>query len=211
MISDCWNPCLCSVLGRVCLQRPGGPGLYCWQGFQHGPRARLDSLSNVWPNSALLRDTYSAPVCHTSLQNLNLTFQDHSKDKCDGTVGIPIHDFLWVFNSNIWPNSAPFRDTRSKCKCHGAVGLPICDFLLVSVINHTCICHCLAVIGTLNFPPFLIIGPKILDPSHNYPVAIFLIYSHFWDTTCTRSPKTENAQNDPNWTLNIQKYSIYTK
>ncbi len=33
------------------------------------------------------------------------------KVKCDGGIGFPIYDFLLVFDSNIWPNSAALRDT----------------------------------------------------------------------------------------------------
>ncbi len=59
----------------------------------------------VWPNSVIL--------LYARLQNLTEFAFDlsmSSKVKCDGVSGFPIYDFLLVFNSNIWPNSAPLRD-----------------------------------------------------------------------------------------------------
>ncbi len=32
------------------------------------------------------------------------------KVECDGGIGLTIYDLLLIFNSNIWPNSAPLRD-----------------------------------------------------------------------------------------------------
>ncbi len=34
------------------------------------------------------------------------------RDKSGGAIGLPKYDFLYVFNSNIWPNSAPLRDIK---------------------------------------------------------------------------------------------------
>ncbi len=63
----------------------------------------LDSLlmvnSNLWPNSAPLRDE--------RLQNLGELDFDLSRSpkvKCDGAFGLPIYGFLLIFNSNIGPN-----------------------------------------------------------------------------------------------------------
>ncbi len=41
---------------------------------------------------------------------LALTFQCHSKVKCDVTSGHIIYDIPLMFYSNIGPNSAPLRD-----------------------------------------------------------------------------------------------------
>ncbi len=64
---------------------------------------------------------------------------------CDDVIGLSIHAFLLMFNSNLWPNSAPLQDnglqnqsdlefglSRSlKVKCDSAIGLPIYAFLLM--------------------------------------------------------------------------------
>ncbi len=63
--------------------------------------------SNIWPNTALLRDT--------SLQNMSDLDFDLSmslKVKCHGVIGLAIYGFLLMVNSNISPNLAPLRDIR---------------------------------------------------------------------------------------------------
>ena len=74
-----------------------------------------------------------------------LNFHRHLNVKCDGTIGFPIHEFLLVFNSNIWPNSAPLQDIKLqnlcdldfnlsralKVKCNDAIGLHIYGFLFM--------------------------------------------------------------------------------
>ncbi len=39
-------------------------------------------------------------------RHLNFDLSRSRKVSCDGGVGLTIHDFVWVFNSNILPNSA---------------------------------------------------------------------------------------------------------
>ncbi len=104
------------------------------------------------------------------------------KVKCDGTIGVPIHGFLLMFNSNIGPNWAPLRDislvslqnpsdldfdlSRSlKVKSNGSVGLPIYDFLLVSNSNYMSNSHPLGVIAARKkFSYLLSLGPKFGPP-----------------------------------------------
>ena len=67
---------------------------------------------------------------------------DHSRSfklKCDSVFGLPIYSFLFIFNNNIWPDSAPLQDIRLrnqsdlefdlsmslKFKCDGVNGLSI--------------------------------------------------------------------------------------
>ncbi len=66
------------------------------------------------------------------------------KVKCDDVIGLPIYAFLLVFNSNIWPNSAPLQDIRLrnqsdlefdlprslKVICDDVIGITIHGFLL---------------------------------------------------------------------------------
>ncbi len=63
---------------------------------------------------------------------------------CDAVIEFPIYRFLLMFNSTIWPNSAPLRDIRLinrsdleldlsrslKVKCYGNTGLLMYGFLL---------------------------------------------------------------------------------
>ena len=70
------------------------------------------------------------------------------KAKCEGAIVLPIYDFLLMFNSNIWPNTALLRDLRLqnfgdldfdlsrslKVKCNSAVGLSIYEFLLMYTV-----------------------------------------------------------------------------
>ncbi len=60
--------------------------------------------SNIWPNSAPLRD-----ISLLYLSDLHFYLSGSPKVKYDGTAGLLICDFLLVFNSNIWPNSAPSK------------------------------------------------------------------------------------------------------
>ncbi len=69
--------------------------------------------------------------------------------KYDSVIGLPMYDFLLMFNSNIEPNSAPLRDIRLqnfgdldfdlsrslKVKCEGTIGHPIHGFLLMCNSN----------------------------------------------------------------------------
>ncbi len=61
--------------------------------------------------------------------------------KCGCTIGFPIHEFLLVFNSKIWPNSAPLQDlriqnlSRSLIKIDSTDRLPIYDLLLMIISN----------------------------------------------------------------------------
>ncbi len=89
-------------------------------------------------------------VYHTDLlpTKIWLTLTDPSrplKVKYDGMIGLPVYDFLLMFNGNIGPNWAPSGDIRLlnlgdldfdlsrslKVKCKGAIGLPIYGFLLM--------------------------------------------------------------------------------
>ena len=48
-------------------------------------------------------------------QTLSQTFQGHLfKVKCDLAIALPLYDFLLIFYSNIWPNSASLRDIRLR-------------------------------------------------------------------------------------------------
>ncbi len=78
---------------------------------------------------------------------LDLTLSDLERSlrvKCDSVIGLPIYAFLLMFNSNIWPKSAPLQDIRLrnlsdlefdlsrslKVKCDDVIGLAIHGFLL---------------------------------------------------------------------------------
>ncbi len=73
---------------------------------------------------------------------LTLTF----KVKCEGAIGLPIYNFLFMVNSNIRHNSAPLRDitllnlsdldfnlSMSLKVKYGVIGLPILVCLPISV------------------------------------------------------------------------------
>ena len=45
-----------------------------------------------------------------NLSDLDFDLSRSLKVKCDGVIGLPIYGFLLMFNSNIWPNSAPLLD-----------------------------------------------------------------------------------------------------
>ncbi len=67
------------------------------------------------------------------------------KVKCGGAIGLAIHGFQLLFDSNIGPSMTLLRDIRLrnlgdlefnlsrslKVKCEGAIGLPIYGFLLL--------------------------------------------------------------------------------
>ncbi len=81
-------------------------------------------------------------------QQLNFDRSRSIKVSCDGVIGLPIYDFLMVFNFNIWPNSAPLQDidlhnlsdldidlSRTlKVKCDCVIGLPI--YALILMVNN---------------------------------------------------------------------------
>ena len=46
-----------------------------------------------------------------NLGDLDFYLSMSLKLKCDSVIGLPICGFLVVSNSNIWPNTAPLRDT----------------------------------------------------------------------------------------------------
>ena len=70
---------------------------------------------------------------------LDFDLSGSPKVKYDVAIELPIYVFLLMFNSNIWPNSAPFQDIKLqnmrsdldltfqslKVKCDGVFGLPI--------------------------------------------------------------------------------------
>ncbi len=93
--------------------------------------------SNVWPNSAPLRDiTFRNSIYPEFDLSRSL------KAKCHGTTGLHIYSFLLMFNSNILFNSALFQNIRlwnlsyldfhlSKSNMMVPLALDIYDFLLV--------------------------------------------------------------------------------
>ncbi len=101
-------------------------------------------ITNIWPNSATLRD-----ISLWYLSDLDIDLSRSLKVKCDSVIGLPIFDFLLMFNSNIWPETAPLRDIRLrslsdlefdfsrslKVKCDSVIGLPIYAFLLMFNTN----------------------------------------------------------------------------
>ncbi len=44
------------------------------------------------------------------IRHLNFDLSGSLKVKCDDGFGLPVYDFLFMFISNIWPNSAALRD-----------------------------------------------------------------------------------------------------
>ena len=102
---------------------------------------------------------------------LNLTFQGHSV-KCDSVIGLPIYAFISMFNSNIWPTSAPLQEIRHrifsdlqfdlpmslKVKCHDVIGLVIHGFLYSNYVSN---CHRLPLIATQKIFSYLLsLGPN---------------------------------------------------
>ena len=80
-----------------------------------------------------------------NIQHLNCDCSRSLKVKCDGSTRLPKYNFILVFNSNIWPNSAHLRDIRLlnlsdlefdlskslKVKYDSVIGLPTYVFLLM--------------------------------------------------------------------------------
>ncbi len=80
-------------------------------------------------------------------QHLSFDLSRSLKVKYDCGIGFPIYDFLLVYNSNIWLNSAALQDTKLrnlndfefdfsrsfKVKCGGVFGLPIYGCLLIYI------------------------------------------------------------------------------
>ncbi len=48
------------------------------------------------------------------MSDLEIDLSRSLKVKCESVIGLPIYAFLLMFNSNIWPNSAPLQDTRLR-------------------------------------------------------------------------------------------------
>ncbi len=44
------------------------------------------------------------------IRHLNFDLLRSLKVKCDSVSGLPIYGFILMFNSNIWPDSAPLQD-----------------------------------------------------------------------------------------------------
>ena len=73
------------------------------------------------------------------VRHLSFELSRSLKVKCDGSFGLPKHDFLLVFYSNIWPNTTALRDISLwnlsdldidpsrllKVKCDSVIGLLI--------------------------------------------------------------------------------------
>ncbi len=103
--------------------------------------------SNIWPNSALLRD-----ISFQNLIELDINLSRSLGSKCNRINGLPMYAFLFIFNSNIWPNYAPIPDIRLinlsdldfdlsmslKVKCDGVIWLSIYCFLLIYIVT-TCL------------------------------------------------------------------------
>ena len=51
-----------------------------------------------------------AGINFRAIRHLNFDLIMSLKVECDGGIGLTIYDLLLIFNSNIWPNSAPLRD-----------------------------------------------------------------------------------------------------
>ncbi len=89
-----------------------------------------------------------APLQDIRLQNLSDLEFDLSRSLkviCDDVIGLPIYDFLLMFNSNLWPKSAASQDIRLrnlsdlefdrlrslKVNCDSAIELSIYAFLIM--------------------------------------------------------------------------------
>ncbi len=123
------------------------------------------------PNSALLQDIH---VMLRNLSDLDFNLSRSLKVKCNRTNGLPIYASVLMFNSNMWPNSAPLQDIRLqnlsdldfdlsrslKVKCDGVIGLCIYGFLLMYIVT-ICLSHRFALIATRNaFCYLLPLGPN---------------------------------------------------
>ena len=102
--------------------------------------------SNIWPNSAALRDISLGYLC-----DLGIDVSRSLKVKCDSVIGLPIYVFIEMFNnSSIWPNSAPLQDIRLrnlefdtsrslKVKGDDVIGLAIHSFIHGFLLIYTVI------------------------------------------------------------------------
>ena len=71
------------------------------------------------------------------------------KFKCDDAIGLSLFAFILMFNSNMWPNSAPLQDIRLrslsdlkfdlsrslKVACDGIIGFSIYRFLFICIVT----------------------------------------------------------------------------
>ncbi len=95
------------------------------------------------------------------------------KVKCDDVIGLSLYAFLLMFNSNMWPNSAPLQDIRLwnlsdlefdlwrslKVKYDSVIGISIYALLLIYIVI-ACL-SLIAVITTRNaFSSLLSLGPN---------------------------------------------------
>ncbi len=128
----------------LCLTTAVGMTKLVWQTF-----CKLVSKTHCCRLKQLKSRVHSHTVLHHAyildhFQYLNFDLSRLLKLKCVGGIGFPIYDFLWVFNSNIGPNSAPLGDislwnlssldidlSRSlKVKCD-VIGVSIYGFLYI--------------------------------------------------------------------------------
>ena len=115
-----------------------------------------------------------------------------SKVRCNCTNGLRKHTFILMFNSNIWPNSAPLRDIGLRDLsdldfgqiwwCHLTLHI---WFPIDGYSNYMSISHGLALIATQNILYFLI--SLIIRP---------------------QSQKLAGAPNVPKMTLNVTRSKI---
>ncbi len=82
------------------------------------------------------------------MSDLEFDLSRSLKVKSD-VIGLSLYAFLLMFNSNIWPNSAPLQDIRLynlsdlgfdlsrslKVKYDGVIGLSIYGFLLIYIVT----------------------------------------------------------------------------
>ncbi len=52
------------------------------------------------------------------MSDLEFDLSRSLKVKCDDVIGLSLYAFLLMFNSNIWPNSAPLQDIRLQNLTH---------------------------------------------------------------------------------------------
>ena len=110
---------------------------------------------------------------------------------------------LYLLNTYPWcPNFGPFHSTISRLRDRTLQGRRKSEMHRMTPNWTWTLNYQKYPIYTLSIYPWY---PKFGPFGHTV--------SRFWDAICTRSPKIGNAPNDPNWTwtLNSQKYSIYTK
>ncbi len=104
----------------------------------------FNACSNIWPNSAPLRDTRLP-----NLSDLEFDLSRSLRIRCDSIIGLHIYGFLSMFNSNLWPNSAPLQDSKLrnqseldfdlswslKVKCDDIIGFSIYGFLFIYIVT----------------------------------------------------------------------------